>query len=46
MDINAIKEYTIAHFKGTNVATANEDILFLYNVDDKFPFATIVTLPV
>lgn len=43
MSIEEIKTYIFQHFEHVNIVEANGDLFFMYDNNDKFPFATIVT---
>ncbi|QEH43808.1 DUF6194 family protein [Chitinophaga sp. XS-30] len=43
MSIEEIKTHIFQNFEHVNIVEANGDLFFMYDNNDKFPFATIVT---
>jgi hypothetical protein len=43
MTIVEIKDYILQNFEKVHVVEADGDLFFMYDQDEKFPFATIVT---
>lgn len=43
MTIEEIKTYIFKNFENVNLVEANGDLFFMYDKNDKHPFATIVT---
>ena len=43
MSIEEIKTYILQNFENVNVVESGGDLFFMYDKNDKHPFATIVT---
>jgi len=43
MTIEEIKDYILQHFEKVRVVESDGDLFFMYDLNDKMPFATIVT---